>query len=165
MRGDVGEIGMAEGSGERTDDGKLEASGVGSTSSGSLSTGDVAVGVESEVLTEPVRWTCLRGDLPKPCLEGVLKLNVLSGNDALLNDISITGPGLSTETGLFRRAVALSAAEKSMPASSADTLTRPRLGTELLRCRDKYGRVSPGRDGIFGSLRGTWSVQQLRMQS
>lgn len=85
------------------------------------------------MFTEALRCTCLRGDVPKPSLDGVLKLNGLAGNDSWSNGISTTGPGLSTDTGRFRRAVALSAAEKSMPASSAETLTRPSVGTELLR--------------------------------
>ena len=140
LRGESGEFGTSCDGGCLTEDGNVDARGVGSTSSISSSAGDDDAGTACSVLTESLRCTCRSGDLSKPSLEGVLKLKDLAGSDSYSNDLSMTGPGLSTDTGRFRRAVALSAAEHSMPASSADTLTSPRVGTELLLWRGRYGR-------------------------
>ena len=63
----------------------MDASGVGSTSSGSLSLledDDDGDGPGCRVLTEALRSTCLSGEDPKPSRDGVLKLKVLSGIDS-----------------------------------------------------------------------------------
>jgi len=82
-RGEMGEVGTSCGGGSFADGGNVDASGVGSTSSISSSTGERGgVGLACNVLTESLRWTWRSGDLPKPSLEGVLKLNDLAGNDS-----------------------------------------------------------------------------------
>lgn len=64
--------------------------------------------------------------------------------------------GLELNSDIGRlRAAALSAAEKIMPASCTETLTRPRVGTELLRSLLKMGRMieSGGESRDDGSKR------------
>lgn len=120
---------------------------------------EVAGGVESEssswpgegmggsLLTEALRCTFLRGDFLESWRDGMLKLKLGAGSEFPSYDLLTTGPGLSTETGRFLRAVARSAAEHKMPASSAETLARLRVGTELLRLREYCGRLY-GLDGM-----------------
>ena len=83
FRGDIGDAGMTGDLGSVTEAGKVDARGVGSTSSGSSSSDvDDDDGSEFNVLTEALRCTCRSGDKPNPSLDGVLKLNVLAGSDS-----------------------------------------------------------------------------------
>jgi hypothetical protein len=78
-RGDIGDVGSTGDWSCMTEFGNVDARGVGSTSSSSSDLEDD--GSEEDVSTEALLCTCLRGDVPNPSLDGVLKLNVLAGNE------------------------------------------------------------------------------------